>query len=680
MPKIVRLACAVLVAAVIAQAVRVLTGLGGAGAAAFFDTWVYLGTWGGAVALCFARVVAKPTERMAWTLISLFMLMMFACEVLWTVWLLKLDDPPFPSIADALALAGEAFAFVGLITLLRSRLRSVGRALWLDGLVSGLTLAAVCAGLVFGPILATTQGDALTVVMTLCFPVLDLVLLCFVGVAFALTNWRPGRTWGFMGAGLVLFVVADAGWAYVATGKSLAGVSILSSLWVGAAVCFSLSAWQPSRREAERRRGMEVIAAPALSILVSLGILLYAPLGDVPYLAVALAGVALLVGGGRGWLALRENIALLRRSREEAVTDALSGLGNRRQLMRDVDDALGAAISGHPQTLIFFDLDGFKSYNDSFGHGAGDALLARLGARIASAVAGSGRAYRIGGDEFCVLFPVHCDRDDVVVAMAAAAFAEHGEGFSITASYGLVSLPSEAETASHALQLADQRMYAQKDSRRGSTRLQARDLLVRVLEEREPELRQHMGDVAGLATAVGSRMGLPAEGLDELMRAAELHDLGKVAVPDAVLHKPGPLDDAEWELMRQHSVIGERILGAAPAMRPVARLVRASHERFDGGGYPDGLAGAAIPLGARIIAVCDGYDAMVSDRPYRAAMTQERAIDELRRCAGTQFDPDVVVAFAQAIASRIEETAPTTTRAPRVAGPWAGSAGGHGAI
>jgi two-component system, cell cycle response regulator len=163
------------------------------------------------------------------------------------------------------------------------------------------------------------------------------------------------------------------------------------------------------------------------------------------------------------------------------------------------------------------------------------------------------------------------------------------------------------------------------------------------------------------------------------MRAAELHDIGKVAVPDAVLHKPGPLDDAEWDLMRQHSVIGERILGAAPAMRPVARLVRASHERFDGGGYPDGLAGAAIPLGARIIAVCDGYDAMISDRPYRAPMTSERAIEELRRCAGTQFDPDVVAAFAQAVASRVEESAAPTTRAPRVAGPSAGGAREHSA-
>jgi diguanylate cyclase (GGDEF)-like protein len=660
MPRLVALVSAVLVAAVIAQAVHTVTHFGGDGTTALFDTWIYLGTWGGAVVLCFARAVAKRTERLAWTLISLFMLMMFACEVLWSVWLLKLDDPPFPSIADGLGLAGEAFAFVGLITLVRSRLRSVGRALWLDGLVSGLTLAAVCAGLVFGPILDATQGDAMSVFITLCFPALDLVLLCFVGVAFTLTNWRPGRTWGYLGAGLVLFVVADAGWAYVAAGESFSGVDILSSLWVGAAVLFALSAWQPARREAERRRGLENIAAPALFSLVSLGILLYAPLGHVPYVAAALAAAALLAGGSRAWLALRENIALLRRSREEAVTDALSGLGNRRQLMRDIDDALVAAMSGTPHTLIFFDLDGFKSYNDSFGHGAGDALLARLGRRIAEAVAGYGRAYRIGGDEFCVLLPIRCARDDDVVVAAAAAFAEHGEGFSITASYGLVSLPSEATTASHALQLADQRMYAQKDSRRSSTRHQARDLLVQVLEEREPELRQHMGDVARLAAAVGRRMQLPAEGLDELMRAAELHDIGKVAVPDAVLHKPGPLDDVEWALMRQHSVIGERILGAAPAMLPVARLVRASHERFDGGGYPDALARTAIPLGARIIAVCDAYDAMVSDRPYRRAMTPRAAIEELRRCAGTQFDPDVVAAFAGAVATHVAQRAATT--------------------
>jgi HD-GYP domain-containing protein (c-di-GMP phosphodiesterase class II) len=144
---------------------------------------------------------------------------------------------------------------------------------------------------------------------------------------------------------------------------------------------------------------------------------------------------------------------------------------------------------------------------------------------------------------------------------------------------------------------------------------------------------------------LGHDAGLGPEQIDELLRAAELHDVGKLGIPDAILDKPGPLDDHEWRLMRQHPAIGERILNADPVLQPVARLVRASHERWDGTGYPDGLAATAIPLGARIIAACDALDAMTSDRCYQRARSLPEALAELRRCAGTQFDPQVVAAL-----------------------------------
>ena len=139
-------------------------------------------------------------------------------------------------------------------------------------------------------------------------------------------------------------------------------------------------------------------------------------------------------------------------------------------------------------------------------------------------------------------------------------------------------------------------------------------------------------------------MALLAEELDEVVRAAELHDVGKMAIPDEILHKPAALDDKEWEFIRQHTVIGERILEAAPSLLPVAKLVRASHERWDGSGYPDRLAGESIPLGARIVSACDAFDAMITVRPYRGAMQAEEALSELRENSGTQFDPDVVEA------------------------------------
>jgi HD-GYP domain-containing protein (c-di-GMP phosphodiesterase class II) len=192
-------------------------------------------------------------------------------------------------------------------------------------------------------------------------------------------------------------------------------------------------------------------------------------------------------------------------------------------------------------------------------------------------------------------------------------------------------------------------MYAQKGQRAGSARSQARGVLLRVLHEREPELDRHLDGVAHLAAALGRALRLEAEDIDVLVRAAELHDIGKVAIPDEILHKSGRLTDAEWALMRKHTVIGERVLSAAPAMSQVARLVRSTHERWDGSGYPDGLAGEEIPLGSRIILICDAYNAMTEGRPYREPIGPRRATETLRDAAGTQFDPKLVDLFVESV-------------------------------
>jgi HD-GYP domain-containing protein (c-di-GMP phosphodiesterase class II) len=176
------------------------------------------------------------------------------------------------------------------------------------------------------------------------------------------------------------------------------------------------------------------------------------------------------------------------------------------------------------------------------------------------------------------------------------------------------------------------------------------------MREREPELDHHVRRVAGLARGVGTRLGLSAGTLDLVERAARMHDVGKIAIPDSILHKPGPLDDTEWALMSTHTLLGERILRAAPALAGVARVVRSTHERWDGAGYPDGLAGAQIPLAARIVFVCDAFHAMTSDRVYRPAMCARRALAELRAGAGRQFDPAVVAAFADHLAAKAGRT------------------------
>ena len=337
--------------------------------------------------------------------------------------------------------------------------------------------------------------------------------------------------------------------------------------------------------------------------------------------------------------------------REQAVSDPLTGLGNRRKLAADAAAWLPGSAAA-PHLMMVLDLDGFKAYNDTFGHLAGDALLARLGSKLSAEVAGRGDAYRLGGDEFCVVLRFEADRVEEAIAAGAHALSETGEEFSISAAYGVVLLPHEADSLDRALQLADERMYAHKRGRSSGPAQQARDVLMRTMHAKHPALRAHSSEVGQLAAAVARRLGMTPEEVDEVARAAELHDVGKVGIPNAILDKPGPLDAEEWEFMRQHTIPGERILAASPALRPVAQLVRSSHERWDGKGYPDGLCGTEIPRGARIVAVCDAYEAMRSERPHHRARPHDAACAELSATASTQFDPEVVETFILEIESR----------------------------
>jgi diguanylate cyclase (GGDEF)-like protein len=348
------------------------------------------------------------------------------------------------------------------------------------------------------------------------------------------------------------------------------------------------------------------------------------------------------VGSGLLLLWARRLRAGVEESRRQALTDDLTGLGNRRRLLIDLERAIERGTDHSPAVLAMFDLDGFKSYNDTHGHPAGDTLLARLGARLAAAFTGSGSAYRLGGDEFCLI--VHGSPSELEEAIGHALAALTEEHEEIRSSCGFVLLPREARDASTALRIVDQRMYAQKDDHRTSAKRQARDLLLAVLDQHAPELRPHCDWVGELAQSVAEQLGIERDEIDDIGLAADLHDIGKIVIPRSILHKPGPLDASEWEMIRRHTTIGEAILNAAPVLSSVAALVRSTHERIDGAGYPDGLAGEAIPLGSRIIAVCDAFDAMTSDRSYHDAIPREAAIAELEKDAGTQFDRRVVAA------------------------------------
>jgi two-component system cell cycle response regulator len=627
-------------------------GLGGHALDAFTKDGVYTAVELIAVAICATRLLTRRDDRAAWALMTFGLVAWTGGDLIWTVWLDDMANPPTPSVADGLYLAMYPAMYIAMMLMIRSRIRHTTAAQWLDGLVVGLTTAAIGAALTFSTVLATSKGRFIDVAVNVAYPVGDFALLVFVVVAFTLAGWRPGRVWLLLGAGIIVSALADIIYVYqVAKGTYVAG-ALLDTMWPGSMSLFALAALLP----AERRVAHPVVAPHTIVLALlaagfSLALLVFSALSPVTPLAVGLAAGALIAATVRASLTYAENVRILRRSAHESVTDGLTGLGNRRRLMDDLEQVVRGADQDHPSTLVFVDLDGFKRYNDTFGHAAGDSLLARVGAALNAVLAAEGQAYRLGGDEFCVLLRGRFERDHPMLANMASALTERGIAFTVGASFGLAVLPDDATSASTALQVADQRMYADKARINRTNRAETRNVLLKLLYECTPDLLNHVNGVGELASEVARAFSLDSDQLDELLRAAELHDIGKLAMPQEILHKPGPLNDAEWQFMRQHTIIGERILNAAPAMRPVARIVRATHERWDGSGYPDRLAGPEIPLAARILAACDAYQAMTSDRCYQAARTSAYAIAELQRNAGAQFDPEVIVALCDYLTS-----------------------------
>ncbi|MBE2315721.1 diguanylate cyclase [Solirubrobacter sp. CPCC 204708] len=601
------------------------------------------------VIVCGLRARASMgSERTAWAVLTVGLLGYAAGDVYYTVALEDLDAPPYPSWSDAGYLSIFPAAYGALVLLLRARAGRVSSVLWLDGLVCGLTIAAVGAALVFG-VVASTEGTFATVATNLAYPLGDLMLLAFVIAVMAITGWRVGAAWALLGAAFAIWAVGDVIYLYQAAKGTYQDYTLLDLTWPGAYLLMGAAACLPARRLDARRLRGGLLVLPATFTLVALGLLVADHYVRLNHVAIWLACGAIVAAVVRFALTFRENLRTLGVSETEALTDALTGLGNRRALLLDLERAIRDARPGRGAVLATFDLDGFKAYNDSFGHPAGDALLVRLGHNLAAEIGGLAHAYRMGGDEFCVL-ATHPDIDpERLVKQATAALSERGERFTIGCSAGVVLIPTEVADAADALRLCDQRMYAAKGRGRRTADEAVHHVLLRVAAEHDGDLREHVDDVAQLAEAVGEQLGLDSADLLDLRRAAALHDIGKIAIPDAILHAPRALDEAEWQYMRQHTIIGERIIGATPGLQTVGRIVRSSHERYDGNGYPDGLAGEEIPLAARIVAACDTYDAIVTDRAYRAGRSPEEAITEIQRCAGTQFDPCVVDALTTAL-------------------------------
>jgi two-component system, cell cycle response regulator len=611
--------------------------------------WLYNLLLVGSAVVCFRAPNQRGPERAAWRCLGVTLALWAAGDLYYTLFLVGQTPSP-PTMTDALWLVSYPFLYASIGLLVRARTAQFEKSLWLDAALAALAVAAVGAAVLFGPVVDSTGGSPLTAAMNLAYPLADALLLGLVVAVLALTGWRLDRTWICILAGTGVLALADSAYLYQSAIASSTTAAILDAAWPFAMVLLAAAAWQPSARlGAVQTEGGRLLALPAVFGVASLAILVYGQFEPLNVPAVVLAATSLVAVIARMAYTFREKMALLTRTRIESLTDALTGVGNRRKLMDDLQARLD---SGNTAVLMLLDLDGFKAYNDTFGHPAGDALLTRIAQKLTLAVSSSGEVYRIGGDEFCVLASVEVPSRETFAAAAAAALEEQGEGFRITAAYGVVGLPEEAASVSEALRIVDGRMYDEKDNRRASAGRQSRDVLLRVLYERDARLQGHLNGLVELVRAVGTNLGLTEAELEDLALAAELHEVGKLAIPDSILRKPGALTEEEWRFVRRHPLIGERIVSSAPALAKVSAIIRSTHERIDGAGYPDQLAGDEIPLGARIVGACAAFVAMTSDLPYRSARSADEAIAELQRCAGTQFDADVVEALVMTRADK----------------------------
>ena len=383
--------------------------------------------------------------------------------------------------------------------------------------------------------------------------------------------------------------------------------------------------------------------------------------------------------------------AEVERLAEMAITDPLTGLRNHRAFHEDVARELQrVGRTGVPLALVLLDLDDLKAVNDTHGHQAGDERLQALADAIRATGRGADVAYRVGGDEFAVILPdaragapwsspsacaarrrpaprrraLHRDRRHLRGARRCAPR---------TSSCARPTSPSSAPSASTRTSSSTAPTCARPDGDAEEDEHHTRTLasaLARAVDAKDSYTRSHCQTVSQLCGLIGAELGFEAGRLTRLRLAGLLHDVGKIGVPDAILNKPAKLTDDEYEHMKRHSLLGYDIVQAAD-MELEARWVRHHHERFDGGGYPDGLAGEEIPLESRVILVADAFEAMTSDRPYRLAPGQSFAIRELGRHAGTQFDPAVVEALTRVLAraGEVGHCPPAPARRPEAQRP-----------
>jgi two-component system cell cycle response regulator len=625
-----------------------------------------------AVAVFYGCTCNRPRVWLPWVLLGLSQVVYAAADTSFYVSHYILGSTAYPALADVLYLSHYPLLVGGLISLIR--LRTPG---WDLPSVLDAALLAVVGGMLSWLYLIAPQAQAdspmLIKVVSVGYPMMDLAMFA---VALRLVLGQGSRPVPFflLSANLALFVGADSIYVVQQLNGTYSAGNFLDLMWLAGNLALGAAALHPTMgrvgepsREIPTGPGPVRIAALCVAALVAPATVMILYVGGsydgIPVAALA-CGILFV-------LTIARLAGLVSRQRLIAITDVLTGLRTRRYFEAQLLPELARAkrTNGSLAVLIA-DVDHFKSVNDRYGHPVGDEVLIEIAKRLRDAIRGGDELARYGGEEFAILIRDATPDEPAVIAerlrqqVADRPIVVSGDTWiGATISVGTASYPVHGTTPVELFVAADRALY--------SAKAQGRDRVVLADTNETPppepvhqsltvDLENVADEVDGwLSThehskAVGYWAGLVAKGLDlpaDVIHRAELggrlHDIGKVLVPPEIWSKRERLSEEEWTLVRQHPEFGWRLARTVAGLDDVAEVIRQHHERFDGSGYPAGLAGAHIRIEARILAVCDSWAAMLADRPYQDALTEEQAVRELLSGRGTQFDPDVVAQFLE---------------------------------
>ncbi|CCH31698.1 diguanylate cyclase [Actinosynnema sp. NPDC047251] len=637
-----------------------------------------------AVVVLWTALRLRTGARLPWLLLGLSQVVYSIADCTFYVNHYLLGLTGYPSLADVFYLGHYPLAVAALLLLIRRRTpgRDVQSAL--DASVLAVVAAMLSWLYLIGP-RARLDQPVLVTAASVAYPVMDLALLAVAIRLFLGTGKRSG-SFALLATNLLAILTADTLYVVQQLNGTYHAGNFLDAIWLGGNLALGAAALHPTRSAvAEPTAVREDVLGPGrIAALCAAALTAPAMLvvrhatgntHDIPVVAAACAMLFVLV--------IARLAVLVADQRRLAITDALTGLHTRRffvaQLPIEVERARRA---GGSVAVFIADVDRFKSINDGHGHPAGDQALVEIADRLRRAARAGDVVARYGGEEFALLVPGASPAELAAIAQrlrdsVAGSPIEVTDSvwLAATVSIGAACYPEHAGDPAEVIAAADRSLYAAKVSGRD------RAVVGAVRPESDPVMLEHLCRVADQvdlklsaphnSRAVGrwtrllaAELGHDEHAVKVAGLAGRLHDIGKIVVPDAVLTKPSALDGQEWQLMRAHADHGFRLADTVPGFFPVARAIRQHHERYDGSGYPQGLVGGAIRWEARLVAVCDVWAAMLTDRPHRRALSVEAARDELRAGRGSRYDPDVVDLFLDLhAAGRIDSPA-----AGRVAG------------